>query len=84
MHAPIDRDPNWDNMTDEERERSGVFLEMPRVFGTPGCVLKLKKSLYGLKQSPRNFFNHLNSVLFYFFILIIWTWTSNEAMLLGS
>jgi hypothetical protein len=33
-----------------------VYVEMPRGFSKPGEVLKLKRSLYGLKQSPRNFF----------------------------
>jgi hypothetical protein len=32
---------------------------MPREFGEDGKVLKLKKSLYGLKQSPMNFFLQL-------------------------
>ena len=33
-----------------------VFMEHPEGFpGTPGTVLKLLKSLYGLAQSPRNF-----------------------------
>ena len=63
VQAPIDQDPNWDNMTEEERERSGVYCEMARGFRKPGKVLKLKRSLYGLKQSPRNFFNHLKSNL---------------------
>jgi hypothetical protein len=36
-----------------------VYTEMPKSFGKPGIVLKLRKSLYGLKQSPRNFFHHL-------------------------
>jgi hypothetical protein len=45
LHAPID---------DEE-----VYLEMPRGFEQPGKCLKLKKSLYGLRQSPRNFFLYL-------------------------
>ena len=36
---------------------------MPRGFSQPGKVLKLKRSLYGLKQSPRNFFQHLKSKL---------------------
>lgn len=40
-----------------------VFVEMPRGFSTPGKVLRLKKSLYGLKQSPRNHFNNLSSKL---------------------
>jgi hypothetical protein len=36
VHAPIDRDPNWKSMTTEERERSGVYLHMPRGFYQPG------------------------------------------------
>ena len=32
---------------------------MPRKFKESGQVLKLKRSLYGLRQSPRNFFLHL-------------------------
>ena len=50
-------------MTKDERRKSGVYLEMPRGFSQPGKVLKLKKSLYGLKQSPRNFFLHLKDKL---------------------
>ena len=50
-------------MTPEQQRRQGVFIEMPRGFKQEGKVLKLKKSLYGLKQSPRNFFNHLKTNL---------------------
>jgi hypothetical protein len=63
VHAEIDKDPNWDSMSEEERKRSGVYIEMPRGFKEEGKVLKLRKSLYGLKQSPRNFFLHLKSKL---------------------
>jgi hypothetical protein len=35
-------------MTEVEKERSGVYIEMPLGFGEEGKVLKLKKSLYGL------------------------------------
>ena len=38
-----------------------VYVDMPRGFKIPGKVLKLKKSLYGLRQSPRNFFLHLKN-----------------------
>jgi Reverse transcriptase (RNA-dependent DNA polymerase) len=48
VHAPID---------DE------VYVAMPRGFSEPGKVLKLRRSLYGLKQSPRNFFQYLKSNL---------------------
>ena len=63
LHAPIDEDPDLELMTQEERRRSGVFVEMPKGFSEPGKVLKLKKSLYGLKQAPRNFFQHLKGKL---------------------
>ena len=33
-----------------------VYMEMPEGFATPGMVCRLKKSLYGLKQSPRNWY----------------------------
>jgi len=31
-----------------------VYMELPIGFGTPGAVAKLNKSLYGLRQAPRN------------------------------
>ena len=40
-----------------------VFCEMPKGFERPGYVLKLKKSVYGLRQSPLNFFNCLKKGL---------------------
>ena len=36
-----------------------IFIEMPRMFEKPVHVLKLKRSLYGLRQLPLNFFMHL-------------------------
>ena len=48
LHAPID---------------SKVYVEMPKGFQQQGKVLKLKKSLYGLKQSPKNFFSYLSENL---------------------
>ena len=40
-----------------------VYVEMPRGFIEPGFVYKLRKSLYGLRQSPKNFFEHLKDQL---------------------
>jgi hypothetical protein len=40
-----------------------VYVEMPKGFTQDGKVLKLNKSLYGLKQSPRNHFKNLSSKL---------------------
>lgn len=48
LHAPID---------DE------VYVDMPRGYSEPGKVLRLNRSLYGLKQSPKNFFNFLKGNL---------------------
>ena len=36
-----------------------IYVEMPRLFEKPGHVLKLKRSLYQMRQSPLNFFLHL-------------------------
>ena len=48
IHAPIDGE---------------VFVQMPRGFTQQGKCLRLKKSIYGLRQSPRNFFQHLKGKL---------------------
>jgi len=40
-----------------------VYVSMSRGFEKEGKVLKLKRSLYGLWQSPRNFFEHLRENL---------------------
>jgi hypothetical protein len=63
LHADIDKDPNWANMSEAERENIGVYLQMPRDFGDEGKVLRLRKLFYGLKQAPRNFFLHLKGKL---------------------
>lgn len=53
VHADIDLPPNYKDMTPQEQQRQGVYIDMPRGFAKEGTVLKLKKSLYGLRQSPR-------------------------------
>jgi hypothetical protein len=63
VHADIDKDPNWENMTGDKRNKSGVYIDMPHRFTKASKVLKLKKSLHGLKQSPRNFFLNLKDKL---------------------
>jgi hypothetical protein len=50
-------------LSPEEQKQSDVYVEMAKGFGVPGKLLKLKKSLYGLKQSPRNFFLFLKEKL---------------------
>jgi hypothetical protein len=52
-------------MTKEEQKHSGVYIDMPRGFVNAHKVLtKLKNSLYGLKQSTRNFSPHLKGAGF--------------------
>jgi hypothetical protein len=63
VHANINKDSNWENMTEDERSKSGIYIDMSCGFAKASKVLKLKKSLYGLKQSPRNFFTHLKEKL---------------------
>ncbi len=63
VHAPIDKDPDWDSLSEEERRRRGVYVAMPQGFSEQGKCLKLKRSLYRLKQAPRNFFQHLKGKL---------------------
>ena len=48
VHAPID---------------CVVYVECPKGFEVKGMVWKLNKSLYGLAQSPRNFFLHTKAQL---------------------
>ncbi|MBE0451949.1 MAG: hypothetical protein IBX70_14070, partial [Clostridia bacterium] len=50
VHAPL-------------KEKENIFVQMPRGFSEPGKVLKLNKCLYGLKQSPRNFYQFLTKNL---------------------
>ena len=40
-----------------------IYVEIPRGFKQPRKVLKLRRSLYGLKQSSRNWFAHLKQGL---------------------
>ena len=63
VHSDIDLPPNCHEMSTSEKARQGACVEMPRGFSKEGHVLKLKKSLYGLRQSPRNFFMHLKENL---------------------
>ena len=45
VHAPVD-------------ERSDVYVSMPQGFGIKGKVLKLKRCLYGLRDSPRQYWKY--------------------------
>jgi hypothetical protein len=40
-----------------------VYVEMPKLFEKSGCVYKLKRNIYGLRQAPVNWFNRLKTGL---------------------
>lgn len=63
VHADVERPPNYDKMSPAEQAKTGVYIEMPRGFSKPGKVYKLKKSLYGLRNSPRQFWLLLKTSL---------------------
>ena len=44
-------------------ENEKVYVEMPLGFRKKGKVLKLKKTLYGLRQSPRAFWQYLTKAM---------------------
>ena len=44
-------------------EKEQVYVEMPLGFRQKGKVLKLKKTLYGLRQSPRAFWKYLSDAM---------------------
>jgi len=44
-------------------EKEKVYVRMPQGFRKNGKVLKLKKTLYGLKQSPRMFWKYLTAAM---------------------
>ena len=43
--------------------KEDVYIEMPKLFNKPGKVLKLKRCVYGLKQAPLTFYEHLSNGL---------------------
>ena len=63
VQSEIPKPPDYDKMTPEQKRRTGVYAAMPRGFGQRGKVLKLKKTLYGAKDAPRNWFMHLKKRL---------------------
>ena len=57
---------NYTNAFPQANIDTDIYVEIPAMFGTKensDKVLKLKKSLYGLKQSPRTFYQHLSQGL---------------------
>jgi hypothetical protein len=44
VHAAIDKDHTWENMTKEEPKQSGLYIDMPCGFAKHDKVFKLKKS----------------------------------------
>jgi hypothetical protein len=46
LHANIVKEPNWDRMSETEREKSGVYVKMPKTFAKTGKFLRIRESLY--------------------------------------
>jgi hypothetical protein len=63
LHADVEKPPNWNSMSKSEKDKWGVYVEMPRGFTIPGKVLKLRKNLYGRSSAPRQWFKLLKSKL---------------------
>ena len=40
-------------------EPGSLYCEMPRGFEQKGMILELKRNLYGQRDAPKNWFNHL-------------------------
>ena len=62
----VTRQVDYTNAFVQAELREEVYVEYPRMFGAKSgldCVLKLRKSLYGLRQAPRTFFEKLKAGL---------------------
>jgi hypothetical protein len=68
-------------------ENEKVYVEMPLSIKKPGKVFKLKKTLYGLQQSPRAFWKYLTKAMeavgmkvskldlcYYLLVKKLWLW----------
>ena len=56
-------DVTADFLNGELEERENVYVKMPLDFRKHGNVLKLKKTLYGLRQSPRSFWKYFTKAM---------------------
>ena len=62
----VTRQVDYTNAFVQAELKEEVYMEYPRMFGPKSgidCVLKLRKSLYGLRQAPRTFFEKLKAGL---------------------
>jgi len=41
------------------KAKPGTYIEMPKMFEQDGCILELKKNLYGQHDAPLKFYEHL-------------------------
>lgn len=55
---------DYTNAFVQAKASPGTFIEMPRLFERPGYVLELKRNLYGQRDAPIRFFEHLKEGLF--------------------
>ena len=62
----VTRQVDYTNAFVQAELKEEVYVDYPRMFGPKSganCVLKLRKSLYGLRQAPRTFFEKLKAGL---------------------
>lgn len=54
---------DYTNAFVQAKAKPGTFIEMPKLFERPGYVLELKRNLYGQRDAPIRFFEHLKQGL---------------------
>ena len=43
----------------QAKAEPGIYIEMPKMFEQDGCILELKRNLYGQRDAPLKFYEHL-------------------------
>lgn len=54
---------DYTNAFVQAKAAPGTFIEMPRMFEKPGFILELNRNLYGQRDAPVRFFEHLKEGL---------------------
>jgi len=45
----------------QAKAEPGIYIEMPKMFEQDGCILELKRNLYGQRDAPLKFYEHLHN-----------------------
>eukprot|EP00956_Cyclotella_meneghiniana_P040564 scaffold199273_cov17-Cyclotella_meneghiniana.AAC.1 len=54
---------DYTNAFVQAKAAPGTYIEMPKMFEQPGFILELKRNLYGQRDAPVRFFEHLKTGL---------------------